>query len=349
MELSQHLGALIDKGRIYFQKLEKPPLTKEENGLKQENEQKFSDAIRVLRRVRTGVVESETPQDAQSSLNEAQAFSKLMAKVIIDQTLQDKPTGLEEGFQLELDRLRIKYGHKNGDSGRRLSTSFSVKNFLLPAAEDMLNRVQQLAESLEAPRVKLTRLDLMVVLKNMLEASDLSSSQTDGMFRDDTMVVGIMTGGGVYLEMIREIVERYGDPKINTSLVAVNRDTLTAVYQDRGRSEQIKQVILVDDVIDEGRTMAIARDQAGKLYPNATIYTGLGDDQPGGYQTRCMTHLEGLWYTFADSVEEGRYSEAQQQFAKAKAYADENGVELQPAWNKRKIVIDKHFRTKQIS
>lgn len=334
---------MLDKGRIYFQKLEKPPLTIAESELKRENEQKFSKAIRVLRRVRTGIVESENPRDAQNSLNEAHTFSKLMAKVIIDQSLRDKPAGLEEAFQLELDRLRVKYGHRNPDSGRGIPADFSVRNFLLPAAEDMLNRVQQLAGSLEAPRVKLSRLDLMVVLKNMLVASDLSSSQTDGMFRNDTMVVGIMTGGAVYLEMIKEIVDRYGEPKINTSITAVNRDNLTAVYQDQGVGEQIKQVILVDDVIDVGDTMVIARDQAGKLYPNATIYTGVGNDQPGGYKKRCMTHLAGLWYDFADLVEEGRYSEAEQEFAKAKDYADKNGVKLQPAWLNRKDIVDKHL------
>jgi hypothetical protein len=260
----------------------------------------------------------------QNFLKEAHQFSSQMADVIITQALNDKPSELDPNFLESLKKARDEHREKDAGSGHGLPSQFSITN-LLRAIDDMLVRVEEKAQSISTPDHKRT--------------NDLSIKEIEKIFEKDAKIGGILSGGSVYLELVRKIAEKYGESPLASSsfVIAVDKERNKAVFEASENDDTTQTVVIVDDMIDKGGTLLTALWATGEQFPNATIYSSKGIDRPGSFQKR---YLENLFQDFADLSIEGKNTEALTLFDQAVEYARKNGVELQPGWYKRKERIE---------
>jgi hypothetical protein len=133
--------------------------------------------------------------------------------------------------------------------------------------------------------------------------------------------------------------------KIDSFVVAVDKEKKKAVFEGSKSDFGTRTVILTDDMINKGGTLLTALWTTGEQFPDATIYSGKGTDHPGGFEERRskkhLGYLSGLFQDFADLSEEGKNEEALNLFNQAEKYANENNVQLQAGWYKRKERIEK--------
>lgn len=339
-------GIPLSGSMVRFKKLERPALSEGEKDLKLENERELQKGIRILRQLRTRALEEETPDARQEILRTAHRLSEQMAEEVMNQSIGVKPTPIGSEFLEEVRELRNDYAETEEGSGHGLPASFTVGN-LLKATDDMLARVEEKAGSIERPDHSLSAEEMRYVLREFLVGTnDLSSNAIETLFDRETKIGGILTGGSVYVEVVKNIVKRYGDASlsIGSFVIAVDKDGNRIAVEADESDSGVRNVILADDMIDGGGTMLTALWKCGERFPNAAIRSGLGTDSPGGFEKRRqqehMTHLEGLFQDFADLSEEGMTPEAHALFDTAEKYARENDVELQPGWNKRKARLE---------
>ncbi|MFA4833795.1 MAG: hypothetical protein WC619_03025 [Patescibacteria group bacterium] len=335
---------------VNFKKRERPPLSEPEREFKLKNEKKLKEGIGVLRKLRTQALDEEDPAEQQNILEEAHQLSSKMAEVILSQSLGDKPSPIDPSFLETLRQARSKHVDKDAGSGHGLPPQFSIQN-LFRATDDMLARIEEKAQSIETPDHKLTPGEMRYVLQEFLRGTnDLTVNTIEKFFEKDTKVGGILSGGSVYVELVKKIVERYGDPslKVNSFAIAVDKENKKAVFEASESDAATQAVIVTDDIIDKGGTVLTALWAAGEQFPNAIIYSGKGTDHSGGFEKRRaelhLGHLTGLFQDFADLSEEGRNDEALAIFRQAEEYAKENKVKLQPGWYKRKECIEKSIK-----
>lgn len=330
-----------------FKKRERPPLSEQENELSLENKRRLQEGIGILRKLRTQALEEQDPVLRQNYLREAHQLSSRMADVIIEQVLGDRPSPIDPAFAAVLQKAREEYRDTDAGSGHAIPPQFSIGN-LFKAADDLLLRVEEKGQSLSNPDHTLTEEEMRYVLQEFLRGTnDLTIDAIEQFFAKHTKIGGILSGGSVYAEMVKKIVERYSEPPLSvaTFVIAVDKEKEKAVFESGDSDNSVQTVIVTDDMIDEGGTLLTALWNAGEQFPAATIYSGKGADRPGGFEKRriqkYMGHLEMLFQDFADLSEEGKNDEALALFWQADQYARENNVVLQPGWYKRKERIEK--------
>jgi len=340
-----NIESLLGGSLVRF-KERKRSLSEEEREYKQANERRLNGGIDILRKMRTQALEEVDPALCQAALQEAHQLSEQMAEVILDQVIGEKPSPIDAGFLETLSKLKDEHLGKDAGSGHGLPPQFSINN-LFRAADDMLVRIEEKTQSLEEPEHKLTQEELKYVLQEFLVGTNfLTIEAVNDFFEKDTKVGGILTGGSVYLELVKKIVERYADPSFNidTFVIAVDKDKDKVLCETDGVDTDTQKVIITDDMIDRGGTMLTALWNTGQYFPKATIDCGKGIDRPGGFEQRRTEkhrdHLSVMFQDFADLSEEGRIDEALEIYKQAEQYAADNRVNLQLGWHKRKKRID---------
>lgn len=343
----EKLEMMLSGSHVNFKKRERPPLSEEESKLKKENERKLEEGIGVLRKLRTKALEEQDVAARQGFLKEAHQFSSQMAEVIIGQALNEKPSQIDPAFQTLLEKSRLDYRNHDAGSGHGISAGYSINN-LFRATDDMLVRIEEKAQSFSNPDHKLSQEEMQYVLQEFLiGTNNLTRDATDKFFAKYTKVGGILSGGSIYAEIVKKIVNKYADPsfKIETFVVAVDKENKKAVFEAGENDNDVQTVIVTDDMIDKGGTLLTALWKAGEKFPNAKIHSGLGTDQPGGFEKRRrqkhIEHLEILFQDFADFTEEKKNDEALALFEQAKQYAKDNDVNLPPGWYIRREKIGK--------
>lgn len=339
--------SLLGGSHVGFKKREHPSLSEEEREFKVENERKLQDGIRFLRILRTEALEAKDPIACQNILGEAHRLASQIADVIISQAQGEKPLPIDSAFLGVLQRARDAHAHKDAGSGHGIPPQFSVQN-LLRAVDDMLVRIEEKVKSLEMPDHKLSEEEMGNVLQEFLVGTnDLTINAKKKFFEKNMKIAGILSGGSVYLEMVKKITEKYGDPSlaVNSFVLAVDKEKNTVAVEANKSDVSTQNVIITDDMIDKGGTMISALWATGEHFPNARIYSGKGTDEPGGFANRrdekFMSHLTMLFQDFAAFEEAGRDSDALDLFEQAEEYAKTNNVTLQRGWYKRKERIDK--------
>jgi|GEM_PF-2246489 len=344
------IETLLSGSHVSFLKRDRPPLSDKERELQLENERKLQNGIIILRKLRTLALEAQDSAMRQNALKEAHQLSDQMAEVILNQALGDKPSPIDLSFLETLKETQGKYADQDDGSAHSIPPSFSISN-LFQATDDMLVRIEEKAQSITKPDHRLVPEELRYVFHEFLRgANDLTINAIDKFFAQGTKIGGILSGGSVYVELVKKIVERYGDPSltINSFVIAVDKEKKKAVFEASISDSSTRTVILTDDVTDKGGTILTAFWAAGEQFPMAIIYSGKGTDQPGGFEKRrtaeYMAHLEMIFQDFADLAGEKRDDEALAVFRQAEEYAQKYKVRLQPGWYKIKDRIEK--RTK---
>lgn len=271
-----------------FKKRERPHLSEYENEFKLENERRLQEGITILRKLRTQALEEQDPALRQNHLREAHQFSSHMADVIINQALNDKPQQIDPAFLEVLQKARDEHREKDAGSGHAVPPQFSITN-LFRATEDILARIEEKAQSIGMPDHKLTQEELKYVLQGFLRrTNDLTINAIEKFFEKDTKIGGILSGGSVYVELVKKIVEKYGDSSLTLDpfVIAVDKEKKKAVFEASENDSTTRSVIVTDDMIDKGGTLLTALWATGEQFPNATIYSGKGTDRPGGFEKR---------------------------------------------------------------
>lgn len=344
---SRNIEMMLGGSHVSFKERKHPPLSEDERELKVENERKLQEGIGILRKLRTRALEEQDSIIRQNILKEAHQFSNQMAEVILNQALGAKPSQINPSFLETLQQARSDHADQDADSGHCIPPQFSIQN-LFRATDDMLARIEEKAQSIEAPDHKLTQEEMKYVLQEyLIGTNDLTINAKEKFFEKDTRVGGIISGGSVYVELVKKIVKRYGNHSlaINSFVIAVDKQNKRAVFEASESDETAQTVIVTDDMIDKGGTLLTALWAIGEQFPNATIHSGKGTDQPGGFEKRRikkhMEHLGMLFFDFTDLSEERQNDKALALFRQAAQYANENQVTLPQGWYKRKKRIEK--------
>jgi hypothetical protein len=210
----------------------------------------------------------------------------------------------------------------------------------------MLARIEEASISLSAPDRRLTRQEMKYVLNEFVRGANvLTINAVDSFFEQGTRVGGILSGGSVYTEMVKKVVERYAGFSVNSFVIAVDKENGDTAFEKSESDNSAKSVIICDDVINKGGTSLTALWAAGEYFPNATIRSGKGIDYAGGFEKRrvqkYMDYLCELFQDFADLSEDGKIDEAFVIFRQAEEYAQSNGVKLLPGWYIRKERLER--------
>lgn len=347
----QSLETFSDGSHVAFKKMERPEYSETERELDFENKRRIQECIRILRKMRTSALETPDIELQQKFLKEAHELSEQAAEIVINLASLESPIPIEEEFKAKLVQLRKELEEQDAGSGYSLPPQYSVQN-LFKATEDILVRIKERATSFEIPDHKLEFEELKYVLHEFLKGTnDLNNEAIEVMFASSSKIGGILSGGAIYAEIVKKIIEKYADTsfKIDTFVIAVDRHDKKAVYEQSATDAEIVNVILVDDVINEGGTMSTALWSAGEHFPKARIRSGKGTDCAGEWYERKeekhMNHLGLFFQDFADLAEEGKHVEAMAIYARADAYANEHGIKLPGGWNKRKEKIEAKSKT----
>ena len=337
---------LMGGSHVSFKKLERRQYSDEEKEIDYENKRTLQESIYLLRRMRTGALQTFDVEKQQQLLEQAHQLSEQTAQIVLDLVARDEPVAVGAEFKEVLSELQEKYSEHESDSGHALPPQFSIQNLFM-AAEDILARINEEVGSFKNPDHKLSLDELKRVLNQFLRgANNLTIQAVDAVFSADTRVGGILSGGAVYNEIVKKVIEKYADPqfKMNTFVVGVDKEKKKAIFEKSKTDDATKEVVLVDDVIDGGDTMLNALWVAGENFPNANIRSGVGMDYAGEFNKRKnekhMSHLSTLFQDFADFSDSGKIEEAMRIYDEAALYAKQNGVELQAGWNKRKARIE---------
>jgi len=332
---------------VDFKKRERLALSENECELKLENERKLQKGIVILRKLRMQALEEQDPIVQQDVMKEAHEFSDQMADVIIDQALGEKPSQIDPSFLETLQQAQNEHADQDAGSGHANPPQFPIQN-LFQATDDMIVRIEEKAQSIETPDHKLTQEEMKYVLQEFLSGTNgLTINAIEKIFEKDTKIGGILSGGSVYIELVKKIVERYGDSSltVDSFTIAVDKQNERVVLEKSKSDATTQTVIITDDMIDKGGTLLTALWSSGEQFPNATIYSGEGTDQLSGFEKRRIKkhteHLGVLFQDFVDLSEEGQNNEALTLFRQAEQYAIENRVALQLGWYRRKERIEK--------
>lgn len=342
----QSFNDLLSGSHVAFKAMERPVYSETERELDLENKRKLQECIGILRKMRTSALETPSIELQQKFLKEAHELSEQVAEIIIDLSPRESPVPIEEEFKTKLVQLKDELKEQDAGSGYSLPPQFSIQN-LFRATEDILVRIKEKATSFENPDHKLEFEELRYVLDEFLKGTNgLNNEAIEVMFTNSSKVGGILSGGAIYAEIVKKIIEKYADPsfKMDTFVIAVDKHDKKAVYEHSATDGEITNVILVDDVINEGGTMITALWSAGEHFPKARIRSEKGSDYAGEwYKRREQKHLDYLYMVyqdFADLAEEGKNEEAMAVYAQAEAYAREYGVKLSAGLDKRREKIE---------
>jgi len=339
---STNFESMMSGSHVNFKQREHPRLSEEEQRIMENNRYELRDGLTVLRQFRTLALEAQDVETRQRYLTEAHDFSRKMADEFWNKATEEKQTPLDPAFLEELKKKKEEYKEMEAGSAHPWTASYSIKN-LFQATDDMIARIEEKASSFKDPDHPLSKDEMRYVIHEFLGGTNILTVNAMNIFFDkETRIGGILSGGTIYLDLVKKIVEKYGDSSlsVNAFAIAVDKEKKRAVYETGENDAEVKEVIITDDVIDQGGTMLTALWNAGEEFPNATIRTGLDTDHPGGFKKRNEEKYDDrlffMFQDFADRTEEGKLDEARKLFSEAEAYAKEHGVELKQGWHIRK-------------
>jgi hypothetical protein len=334
-----------------FRKRERPPLSVEEKELSYENKIKIGFGISILRDLKNRILEEGDAAENRRLLAAAHKFSAVMAAALLGQMASEKILPLAGEFLEMLDEMKSKNIGDNVVAASGVSPQVAAGNLLL-AADDLLLRVEDKVKSLAAPDHKLGREEIGYVLNEFLiGTNNLSVNAIGKFFAKDTQIGGILSGGLVYVEMVKILIAKYADPDltINTFAIAVNKHQKKTAFEISDPAA--KTVIIADDMISGGGTILAALWAAGEYFPNATIYTGIENDYPGQFEKRRQEpYEEELMMMFQDCSKlskNGRMAEADAIWRRAYEYAQENKIEMKAGWQIIRERIDDYEKNKK--
>ena len=214
-----------------------------------------------------------------------------------------------------------------------------VINNFYRAVDDILVRIEERVGSIASPSRKLNVEDVLYVFTSFIDhVNCLHRDAHHPIFLTDTRIGGILTGGLVYLELMKEVVRRYGDPafRVNSFAVAVDKNAGAAVFEMNEFDKTMPRVVLADDLVLGGGTMKTAASAARKIYPSATIFHGSAVDSPADTDDIRVqdhrSHLAALFDSFSDAVLEKDLDRAQDLSHQADEYAERHKLELPGGW-----------------
>jgi hypoxanthine phosphoribosyltransferase len=335
----QSFDSLLGGSHTSYKKIERSKYSDEEKEIDLENKRTIQKSIGLLRGLRTVILETSSKVDQQKFLKEAHELATQTAQVIIDLSLKESPTPPETEYTDKLAKFKKELEDVEPGSSYSLPPQFSVKN-LFNATEDILVRVKEKALSFKDPNHKLEISEVKYVLRGLTsQVNDLTIQAVDAMFSENSKVGGVLSGGAIYNEIVRILIEKYANPsiKIQTFVIAVDKIEKKSAFELSDTDDKTTNVIIVDDVINNGGTILTALWSAGEHFPNARIRTGKGTDYPGGWEKRKnqkhYDYLSEIYQDFSDLAREGKGLEAMEIYAKAEAYAKENSVNMSAAWD----------------
>lgn len=333
---------------VRFKERQNLPLSEEQRDLKVQNERKIAQGLGVLRKFKTRILESPDPAVKQKFLAWSRSLSERMAQEILARSLEIEPSPFDRSLFEDIKRLKEEYAEEQESSSHFIPPSIPARN-LFRAAEDMLVRVEEKAGSTDEPDHELSKEELNYVMSEFTRGTnDLSINAIKNFFDQDTRVGGILSGGTVYLELVKKIVEKYGRPglALNTFAIAVDKENNKAFFELGVADESARTVIICDDMIDKGGTVLTALWKAGEHFPNAVIRSGKGFDQAGAFEKRRIDKLHNELFEpfqdFHDLEQKGEFAAALEIYARAQEFAKKNGIELLPGWEIVKKRIDEH-------
>jgi len=336
------LESMLSGSNTAFKTRERPTLSEQEYKSKLKYQRNLEKGIYLLRKLKGRALEENDDIIRQNVLKEAHQLSTQMAEEIIDKASKNKPSQIDSSLLQTMSEMEIKYTNQEDKSGHYLPAQFSITN-LLRAADDMLVRIEEKAQSIYTPDHRLTQEEMNYVLKEFLRGTNDLTVNVKGKFFDkNTRLGGILSGGSVYTEMAKNIIEKYADPSLEvySFVVAVDKENKKSAFETSESDNTTQTVVLLDDVIDGGGTILTALKTVGEYFPNATIHSGKGIDYAGGFEKRRIEkhryYLCGLFQDFADLSEDGLNDESLAIFQQAEEYAQRNKVPLEPGWYLRK-------------
>ena len=326
---------------VAFLKKDRPPQTEDEKSIENGRRYLLNDTVIVLRKIKTDFFEQES--QPQELLNTSHEICSQMADYIIKKQIDPSQDLSEHPLVAMKNTFKEHYKEKDWDSKYCNPASTVVYN-LEKATDDILVRIEQNTGSLSEPDHQLNDAELKEVLREFLfEASLLSRSRTENLFSPTSKCGGILTGGMIYLEIAKQLVEKYGqnDFKLNTFAIAVDSNNKQVVCERTSGDDLVENVYILDDLISKGGTIIAAANQAGDYFERANIIDGVGtsdspEERAQKRHEKVMLPLETMFYDYADAFDESKPELAYQILAEAEKYASENNVELQPGWYKRR-------------
>ncbi len=338
---------ILSGSHTNFKKFERPTPTYEQYEKQLETEEKLKLGIIALRKLKTATLLEQSPAIQQEHLKKAHHLAKVMAQDILEHSKNPFHQEITTEFIEETSEIKQKLEHiQDINSGYSISAGYPTRN-LKRAAEDILVRLKETVGNLDQPSHKISEEEAKYIFNEFLRGTNsLTIDAIEKFFNSDTKIAGILSGGSIYLEMVKIILEKYGTPEITpkTFIVATDQKAKKTIFEVNQTDKTTTNVILTDDVINKGGTLTATLWSTGEIFPNATIYSGVGSDLPGGFQKRKdqahKDYLFDIYQDFADLSEEGKYTEALVIFETANKYALENNITLSPGWYKRKKRIE---------
>lgn len=335
----QSFEDLLGGSHASYKKIERSKYSDEEKEVDLENKRTIQKSIELLRKIKTVILETASKADQQKFLKEAHELAIQTAQVIIDLSLKESPTPIETEYTDRLAEFKKELGNVEAGSSYSLPPQFSVKN-LFNATEDILVCISEKASSFKDPSHKLEIDEIKYILKQFTtHVNDLTIQAVESMFSENSKVGGILSGGAIYNEIVRILIEKYADPsiKIQTFVIAVDKLEKKSAFELSDTDSKTTNVIIVDDVINDGGTILTALWAGGEYFPNAKIRTGKGTDYAGEWEKRknqkYYDYLSGIFGDYSDLAREGKVEEAMKIYAEAEVYARENGVKMTDGWD----------------
>lgn len=330
-----------------FKKFDRPTPTNEQYEKQLETEEKLKLGIIALRKLKTATLLEQSPAIRQEHLKKAHHLAKIMAQEILEHSKNPFHQEITTEFIEETSEIEQKLEHiQDTISGYSISAGYPTRN-LKRAAEDILVRLQESVGDLNQPDHKINAKEAYYIFNEFLDGTNrLTFDAKKKFFNRNTKIAGILTGGIVYLEMVKIILEKYSIPEITpkTFVIATDVSTKKTIPEESTTDTTTTDVILTDDVINKGSTLTTSLWALGEKFPNATIYSGVGSDLPGEFQKRKdqahKDYLFDIYQDYTDLIEEGKYTEALVIFETANKYALENNITLSPGWYNRKKRIE---------
>lgn len=322
---------------VRFRKAARPEFSNEEKEIDQENREFFTNGIRMLRKLRTQALAEENLQEQQNILNRAHLLAEETAGAILGLAQEKGVVRVNDIYKSEINILKSELETIDAGSGYGNPAYYSVNNLYL-AADDLLIRIKEsVGGALENPSHTLTQEELAKICEEFfIHTNDYSREAVKRVFSAESKAVGVLTGGSVFLEMVKQVVKRYGENSLslNTAVVAVDKNSKNTAFEKNDTDIQVKEVFILDDMINEGNTVLAAVWAAGENFPNASIYSGLQRVEVGQWLEKKKEELGRMFYVFADLVEEGKKDEAVQVLAQAIEFSKKHNIEMTPAWQR---------------
>ncbi len=305
-----------------------------------QKERNFSIAYGVeqLRRFRT-VISKSSSEEQGEILEQAAAFADQLADFCLADCI-DRGAPLEHHPYLSaLTLCEEKFKDVEAESAHSIPGRIVCKN-LRRATEDIVTRLEETVSSAYNPSRKLNLEEAKYVLSQFLNGTNcLQCKAQESFFSSSSVVGGLLSVGLVYALVAKKVMERYGEEsisQINVVPVAVSVGKNVAKFGSVGQEEQVKEVVLVDDMIDSGRSLRCAMTAAEDIFRSADIFSGIctsyseGRESPS--QIAHSRHLSRLFHKFADFVEDNNLGQARTILIDAVSYSRQHGSPLAGGW-----------------